>query len=87
MFELLALIGLIVVGVLVLKLAFCILGAVFHLGFQILLLPFKILGALVLAVLFLPLLILFAPVILILGISFAAVGAAMLGAVCWVFAW
>ena len=79
MFELLAFIGLIVVGMFVLKLVFGLFGLAVHL----ILLPIKLALALVVVVIALPFLVLLLPVFLILGLGFAAVGAV----VCSIFGW
>ena len=81
MFEFLALIGLIVIGILVFKLVFGMLGLVFH----ILLWPLKLALGLVVMVVALPFLILFLPVFLVLGLGFAIVGTIMaaLWGLCW----
>ena len=57
MFELLALIGLVVVGVFLLKVTFGVLGFLFHLVF----LPLKLLGAVLVTLLVLPFLVTFLP--------------------------
>jgi hypothetical protein len=75
MLELLALLGLFVVGLFVLKIVFGVLGLVFH----ILLFPLRILLSLVLFVVMLPFLVLLLPVFLLFGIGMAAVGAFALG--------
>jgi len=71
MFELLALIVAVVIGVFFLKVFFAVLGLAFH----IVLLPVKLLLGLVFVLLALPFLVLLLPVFLILGLGFAVVGA------------
>jgi len=75
MLELLALIGLVVVGIFALKILFGILGVVFH----VLLFPLRLLVGLVLFVVMLPFLILLFPFLLLFGIGMAAMGAFALG--------
>ncbi len=77
MFELFALIVLFLVGILVLKLVFGVLGLVFHLA----LLPLKLLVGLVVMVLFLPLLALLLPVavVAVIGFGLFVVGAVVAG--------
>lgn len=82
MFELLALFGLFVLGILVLKVLFGILGLAFHL----LLFPIKLALGLVAVVLALPFLILALPVFLVLGLGFAVVGAAVCSIFCFFWA-
>ena len=82
MLELLALIGLFVVGVLFLKIFFGVLGLAFH----ILLFPIKLVLGLVAVVIALPFLILFFPVFLILGIGVAVLGTFVCTLFCWAFA-
>jgi hypothetical protein len=81
MIELLAFIGLIVVGVFLLKLFFGVLGLVFH----ILLFPIKLVLSLVVVLVALPFLILLIPVFLVLGVGMAVVGTAIaaLFGFCW----
>ena len=70
MFELLALIGALVLGLFVLKIVFGILGFLF----QIVLFPVKLVLGIVAALIVLPFLILLCPVFLILGLGLAVVG-------------
>lgn len=86
MIELLAFIGFIVVGVVLLKLFFGVLGLVFH----ILLIPIKLALCLGLCVLALPFMLLLLPVFLVLGVGFAVVGtvfAALFGLFGLAWAW
>jgi len=73
MFELLALIFVVIFGLFLLKLFFVGLGLVFH----IILFPVKLLLGLVFMLLALPFLVLLLPVFLILGLGFAVVGAVL----------
>jgi len=73
MFELLALIVAIVIGVFFLKVFFAVLGLAFH----VLLFPVKLLVGLVVMLLALPFLVLLLPVFLVLGLGFAVVGAVL----------
>jgi len=79
MFELFALIGLFVVGILMLKIFFGVLG----LAFKLILVPFKLLGALVVCVLLLPFFVMFLPVLLVLGIGFGVMAAFVGTVFCW----
>ena len=75
MLELLVLIGLIMVGVLALKIFLGILGLAFH----ILLIPIKLVLGLLVFLLLLPFLILLLPFFLLFGIGFAVLGAVLTG--------
>ena len=79
MFELLAFVGLIVVGVFVLKLIFGLFGLAIHL----ILLPIKLALGLVAVVIALPFLVLLLPVFLVLGLGFAVVGTVVCSVFCW----
>ena len=82
MFELLVLFALLVLGVLVLKVIFGVLGFAFHL----LLLPLKLLFGVVAVIVALPFLILALPVLLVLGLGFAVVGATLCSIFCFFWA-
>lgn len=73
MFELLALIFAVLIGVFVLKVLFATLGLAFH----ILFFPVKLILGLVVMLLALPFLVLLLPVFLVLGLGFAMVGAVL----------
>lgn len=81
MFEILALIGALVVAVFAFKILVGLLGIAFH----VVVFTFKLALGLAFLVLLLPLAIAFLPILLVLGVGLAVIGTCVAGVFGWVF--